>query len=269
MPEEVVEQDKESKSLSKEEKAEQKRLKKEAKKEAKEAKKEKKKKKKGKGIFKLIFTLILLTVIFIVASFFIVSNNIFGLSEGPLNDILMKVPYVNELLSDGTEGEESKSRADLLFENSTYESEIVKLNSEIEMLNSEITELELELERLTELEDDYLTFRQQKEEFDLSVANNDPINYAEYYAEMYPENAEEIYSNIIQNIEADENVKRYISRFEALDAGTTAEILEELIYTDLNLVVDIIDNMSISKSAEVLENMESANSSTILKRLTP
>ncbi len=262
MAEEVL--DKKEKNTDK---AEKKKLKKEEKKRKKEEKKANKK--GGKRFIKFIIKFIILLVILFGVSFLLVKNGLFGLDSGPLKDILMNVPYVNEYLpSDGEVGQ-SKSRDELLVENSNYENQIQNLEEQLKNTLTEAENLQLEVDRLSQLENEYLDFREEKDAFDLEVASGEKVNYANYYYSIYPENADDIYRQIVGDIQSDEELKRYISRFEALDSSSCATILEELISTDLDLVVNIVDNMSVDKSAEVLEKMDSINSSTILKRLTP
>ncbi len=258
-------------------KKEQKRLKKEEKKRKKEEKKANKGNKsnkaekkggKGKKIIGLFIKFIILLAILFGISFFLVSNGIFGLDNSPLKDVLMNVPYVNQFLSSG-EVEQGKTREELLIENDDYENKIQLLEDQLQTSLTKNEDLQLEIERLSQLESDYLNFREEKDAFDLEVASGEKVNYANYYSSIYPENADDIYRQIISDIETDEEVKRYISRFEALDSGSSAAILEELVFTDLDLVVNIIDGMAVDKSAEVLEKMDSTNASTILKRLTP
>lgn len=249
------------------------KLTKEEKKQRKKDKKSAKKKSKGivSKLLGLIIKLILLVLVLLLISVALVKNNVAGLAEGPLYDVLSKIPYVNGLIVDqnAVAEEENKKREELLMENDANTARIAELELQVETLTKENDDLNLEIERLSPLEDEYLAFREEKLAFDTEIANGDKVEYSEYYTSIYPENADEIYRQIIGDIENEETVTRYISRFEALDSGSCAVILEELIYTDLDLVVEVIDSMTVEKSAEVLENMDPVNSSTILKRLNP
>ncbi len=246
-------------------KKEEKRRKKEEKKQKKESKK---KKGKGKKIISIVLKALILLIVLFIISFVIVKNNLFGLKNSPLRNVLMNVPYINQLLID-EEIEEGKGREELLLENNEYEIKIQSLQEQLQTSLTKVDNLQLEIDRLSQLEEDYLSFIEEKEAFDLEVASGDKVNYANYYSSIYPENAEDIYRQIVSDIKTDEEAKRYISRFESLNASSCAKILEELVFTDLDLVVNIIDGMAVDKSAEVLEKMDSTNSSTILKRLTP
>ncbi len=250
------------KEIDKEEK---KRLKKEEKLRKKEAKKSK----KGNKPFRLIFKVILLIIILFIISFIIVKNDLFGMGDSFLGDFLKEVPIVNSFLPPELEGSESLGRDELLIENAKLEKEVEALKTKNEVLEKQRENLELEIDRLKLFETEYLEFKTAKEAFDLEVASGDPVQYVNYYSSIYPENAERIYKEIVGEVYNQEEVARYIARFEALDASTCAQILEELIFTDLNLVVAIIDEMVVDKSAEVLENMDSVNASMVMKRLTP
>ncbi len=234
--------------------------------EKKELKRQKKKEKKGSKKWLAIKVIIF----FILAggiSFFVFRANFLGIGD-KVRPTLGKIPYVNRFIEIDNERAE-KSRGELLIENDALLKTIDNLESDIEKLYESNENYLLELDKLRELENNYLTYVEDKKKFDMEVGNLEPTEYLKYYKGIEEETAKEIYENLIGKKINQEEMEKYISRYENMDPKVSAGILEELLYTDRELVINIVNKLSIKTSSEVLEAMKIENSATILKRLTP
>lgn len=236
--------------------------KKEEKKEAKRLKKEGKKNKKKKILPKIILFFILLGGV----TYFIYQSNFFGLGNKYIRPVLEKIPVVNSYLP---EVSKDKTRQELLMENDILMLEKTQDLKKIEELSIEKSNNLAELERLRLLESDYLVFKEQKRLFDIEVASGDSVEYINYFESINKDTSQEIYINLKKEQVNKDEYDRYISRFEAMDSKKSATILEELSFGDMDLVITILNNISIKKSTEILENIETETATTILKRLTP
>ncbi len=101
------------------------------------------------------------------------------------------------------------------------------------------------------------------------IALNDPKAYSSFYESIAPENAERLYQESIQKVDIDKQFKDYISTFENMKKDAAAKILEELIMTDMDLVITILENLSSTKRSEVLSTMDPKNAASCAKLLSP
>ena len=101
------------------------------------------------------------------------------------------------------------------------------------------------------------------------IALNDPQAYANFYESISPENAEELYKQAINQEVMDKEFKDYIQTFETMKKDAATTILEELIITDMDLVITILDNLSSKKRSEILGAMDPQNAASCSRLLSP
>lgn len=199
----------------------------------------------------IIFTLIIATLVAILGF------NAGGIRDKYLRPFLEKVPIVKNLLPP------------LKEENQQEEPQISKEQETINSLTQEIEKLNQEIKRLKEFENNQLQFKTQKEQFDKMIALNDPKAYSNFYESIAPENAEKLYQETIKKVEVDKEFKSYISTFENMKKESASKILEELLMTDTDLVITILNNLSSEKRAEILSTMTPKNAAACSKLLSP
>lgn len=215
---------------------------------------EKKPKKKGKGCLITIIIVIIVLVIPII----LISLNVGNIRDKYLRPGLEKIPIIKNLLPP-------------LDENAQEEENIPvdEKQQTIDALTKEIEELNKEIGRLKEFENAQLKFKTEKEEFDKMIALNDPKAYSSFYESISPENAQELYKQAITKDVADKKFKEYIQTFENMKKDAASTILEELIVTDMDLVIDILQNLSSEKRSEILSVMDPKNAASCSKLLAP
>ena len=209
------------------------------------------KKKKGGCLLKLLIFLIIIAIPIALISF-----NVGNIRDKYLRPGLEKIPIVKNLLPP--------------LEEEQQEEEVVDEKQQtIESLTKEIEELNKEVTRLKEFEQAQLQFKAEKEEFDKMIALNDPKAYASFYESIAPENAEELYKQAINQEVTDKRFKEYIQTFETMKKDAVATILEELMVTDMDLVITILENLTSDKRSEILSAMDPKNAASCSKLLAP
>ena len=210
------------------------------------------KKKKGGCLLKLLIFLIIIAIPIALISF-----NVGNIRDKYLRPGLEKIPIVKNLLPP-------------LEEEQQQEEEVVDEKQQtIDSLTKEIEELNKEVTRLKEFEQAQLQFKAEKEEFDKMIALNDPKAYASFYESIAPENAEELYKQAINQEVTDKRFKDYIQTFETMKKDAVATILEELMVTDMDLVITILENLTSDKRSEILSAMDPKNAASCSKLLAP
>lgn len=212
------------------------------------------KKKKGGCLIKLIILIIIIAI-----PITLISLNVGNVRDKYLRPGLERIPIIKNLLppldADTEDGEKN---------------EVVDEKQQIiDSLTKEIKDLNNEIARLKEFEKVQLEFKAQKEEFDKMIALNDPKAYSSFYESISPENAEELYKQAINKEVTDKRFKGYIQTFETMKKDAVATILEELITTDTDLVVTILENVSSDKRSEILSTMDPKNAASLSKLLAP
>ncbi|MBR1445137.1 MAG: hypothetical protein IJ583_16580 [Firmicutes bacterium] len=230
--------------------------------------KKKKEKKKGKGF--LGFLLFILIIGGLVA---ILGFNVGGIREKYLRSTLEKIPVVKNLLppAEGAENDEysGMSQEQAVSRAKSLEVELEKNKAEMENYQKIISDKDTEIKRLKEFENAQVKFKTDKAEFDRLVALNDPDAYKKYYEQISPENAETLYKEVVQTAAADKELKDYVNTFENMKKGPAAKVLEELIGTDMDLVVRILNNISSEQRADILASMDPINAAACTKRMSP
>ncbi|WP_317367316.1 hypothetical protein [uncultured Tyzzerella sp.] len=213
-----------------------------------------KKNKKGGCLVKFI-----ILVIIIAMPVTLISLNVGNIRDKYLRPGLERIPIIKNLLPPLETDTENETENEVVDEKQHI---IDSLTKEIEGLNDEIT-------RLKEFEQNQLQFKAEKEEFDKMIALNDPKAYSTFYESIAPENAEELYKQAINKEVTDKKFKGYIQTFETMKKDAVATILEELIITDMDLVITILENVSSDKRSEILSAMDPKNAASCSKLLAP
>ena len=211
-------------------------------------------KKRGR-LFKFIIAGIIFIIILSI-SVAILGFNVGNIRDKYLRPGLERIPIINNLLPP-------------LEEEQIQEQPVDEKQQTIDSLTVEIEELNKEISRLKEFEQAQLEFKAEKEEFDKMIALNDPKAYSNFYETISPENAEELYKQAINQEVVDKEFKDYIQTFENMKKDAAATILEELIITDMDLVITILNNLSSKKRSEILSAMNPQNAASCSRLLSP
>lgn len=224
----------------------------------------------GKGL--LIGIIIVLSLIAgVVAVFYF---NIGGATNKFLIPTLNKVGLFNDLLPQTEDNPYDGYTVEELIEViEDYKGQIDEMNVEISDKDLIIKDKDKEIERLKSFEEEQLVFKQEKENFDRMLIDNEyapPVEaYIEFYRGMYPETAERVYKEAILQVKYSEDIKKYVKTYEEMDSESAAAILQQIVNTDMELVVIILDSMSADSRAKILEGMQTDIAARVSKNLAP
>ncbi len=240
-----------------------------AEKKAEKKKNKKKGKKKGKG--KIIFLIIL--VLIVGAAVAVFGFNILNLRDEYVYPALRGLPVVGDWIPAEESDEEDEysglTKEQLIVQNKKLASENKALEEDKKTLTDRISEDDKEITRLKEFESNQTKFQNEKAEFDRRIAENDIEAYKDYYESIYPENADAIYREVATQEAVDKELKQYVQTFEGMKKDAAAKVLEEMIGTDMDLVVRILNNISAEKRGDILSAMDAANAAAAAKQMAP
>ena len=133
-------------------------------------------------------------------------------------------------------------------------------------------EMQAEIDRLKTFEDNQTYYEELKKKFDEEVVYTDNApsieEYKKWYEEMNPDNAADIYQQVLLKINYTEQVKAWAEAYSKMDAKSAAAILEEMT-GDIDLVSDILNNMKSTQRAAILAAMDPVFAAKITKVMHP
>lgn len=239
--------------------------------------KDKKKKNKvdkatSKGSSKKVISIIVIVCI-LGGLVGIIYFNLFNIRDKYLIGLLQKIPIVNNLVitsqNEDNDGIDTLSIPEL-------KQKIRNLESEIESKEKHISDLMAqgqvnleEIQRLHEIEEQQSKFNEDMERFSEEVVKNDPNLFIKYYESIPEERRSELYREVVLDAEKTQEMKRYVATFQTMDEGSAAKILEELISTDMDLVVLILKNTSNEIRAGIISSMAPENGARVTKMMAP
>ena len=212
----------------------------------------------------VIFLLIGLTVGILVF-------NLFGLRDNQLRGFFERVPIVNNLLPPLEAGDPllQMSAEELQAEIALLKDDNEKLSAEGERLKA-LNETYLnEISVLKEFERNQLQFKKDKEEFDRTIGFGNTVDFEAYYRQVSPENAENIYREVIGINSENKEFKSFVSTYENMDETSAAKIFDQMVRTDLELVVSILKNISSEQRAAILAAMTTSAAEQATRHMAP
>lgn len=191
-----------------------------------------------------------------------------------LYPVLKDVPVVNKVLPavEGEQQPEGYTNIDEANERiRALEQELASLKNTNTASADEVQELKAENERLKKFEEQKLAFDQRVKEFDEQVVYSDKSpelsEFQKFYEGIDPDNAAELYKQVVQDVQVSEKVKKQATVYAKMEPAQAASVLETM-SGNLDLVASILDNMSESKSAEILANMTPETAAQITTKMT-
>ncbi len=234
-------------------------------------------KKKGKLVTSLIAVFIVLIWIAIFAV--LIKLDVGGFGSSVLRPILKDVPVINMILPDATDSEISSESGNVY---STLEEAIARINEledevTIYKENSDtsaatISTLTAEVERLQTYEENQTYYEELRKQFDEEVVYTDNApditEYKAWYEEMYPENADEIYRQVTEQLAMDQVVQDLSDYYSSMKAANAATILSEMT-GDLDKVANILTGMKSEQAGDILAAMDSTLAAKVTLLMYP
>lgn len=263
-------------------KAEQKSQKKEAKRRAKEIAVREANlddEEEGSNISVALVTTIIV-VIWLAILALLIKLDVGGFGSGVLAPVLKDVPVINKILPKDSVMETEDGSAYGGYSSLKEAVEYIKLlEMELEEVKAsdltgseEIEKLKAEIARLKEFEDKQVEFQRIKNEFyeEVIYAENGPglEEYQKYYEAMDPVMAEELYKQVLMQIQESKEVKEYAQAYSDMKPKEAAAIFEAM-SNNLELASRILGEMSSKDRGKILGVMDPEIAAKITKIMDP
>ena len=245
-------------------------------------KKDKKKKSEEKeGIFSRILTIII--VLFIVAIWLaifalLIKYDVGGFGSTVLRPMLKDIPGINQILPDIPDeqaAEENnypyKNLPEAMDRISELEAELAAANGTKKGNANYLAQLESEVARLKTFEENQLQFQKEKDKFDKEVVFNDkapdPEEYKKYYESIDPDNAAEIYRQVVEQQDTEKKLIEQAEMYKNMKPEEAAAILNGM-GGDLDLVANILLHMKTKDAGAILAKMDTNMAAKITKKIS-
>ena len=235
----------------------------------------------GGGKAAVVFVTLMIIVIWIAILAVLIHFDVGGFGSTVMQPILKDVPYVNKILPK-TEEEETKTKEDSKYPYKTvdeavaYIKELEKELADAKGSNSEndayVADLEAQAAQWKEYKDNEQKFEEEKAKFYKEVVFSDQapdINeYKKYYESIDPQNAENLYKQVVEQQEKDDDMSDYVKAYSQMKPKQAAAIFDTM--TDnLELVAKILSAMKADARGDILGNMNTDTAAKVTKLMEP
>jgi flagellar motility protein MotE (MotC chaperone) len=224
-----------------------------------------------------ILVAILIVIIWLAVFGLLIKSDLGGFGSGVLRPILKDVPVINLILPAYDDEQlaqennyEYKSLDEAVARIKELETQIAEM-AKTEGENSSVSsDLQAEVDRLKVFEDNQKAFEERVKEFDKNVvfadAAPDIEEYKAYYEEINPTNAEEIYRQVIEQLQYSDAILEKANIYKSMDPQAAAQILETMT-ADVESVAKILLSMKPKESAAILAEMDNVVAAKITKKM--
>jgi flagellar motility protein MotE (MotC chaperone) len=242
----------------------------------KEADKENKEGKEGSKLLSILIVF-LIVIIWLAVFGLLIKLDVGGFGSGVLRPILKDVPVINQILPQVSEEQvaeennyEYKSLSEAVAKIKELEQTINDMNQSSTDNSTTVAELQAEIDRLKVFEDNQKAFEERVAEFDKNVvfadAAPDIEEYKKYYESIDPTNAENIYRQVIEQLQYSDAIKEKADIYRSMDPAAAANILETMT-ADVESVAKILLSMKSKESAAILAEMDNVVAAKITKKM--
>lgn len=243
------------------------------------AKKEKsaeKEKKEGNKVLTILIALLIAIIWFAIFGM-LIKLDIGGFGSGVLRPILKDVPLINKILPDVSDEQiaeendyEYNSLPEAVAKIKELEQQIADMEQSTTDSNASTADLQAEIDRLKVFEENQLAFEERQKEFDKNVvfaeAAPDIEEYKKYYEEINPANAEEIYRQVVEQLQYSDAIQEKANIYKSMDPQAAAQILQTMT-ADVESVAQILLAMKPKESAAILAEMDNVVAAKITKKM--
>ncbi len=235
----------------------------------------------GGGKAAVVFVTLMIIVIWIAILAVLIHFDVGGFGSTVMQPILKDIPYVNKILPK-TEEEETKTKEDSKYPYKTvdeavaYIKELEKELADAKESNSEndayVADLEAQAAQWKEYKENEQKFEEEKAKFYKEVVFSDQapdINeYKKYYESIDPQNAENLYKQVVEQQEKDDDMSDYVKAYSQMKPKQAAAIFDTM--TDnLELVAKILSAMKADARGDILGNMKTDTAAKVTKLMEP
>lgn len=233
------------------------------------------------NVFVGIFVTLLIVTLLLALLGTLIKLDVGGFGSEVLTPIMKDVPVLQKILPSPpveiAEGDSNEyfgydSMKEAVEKIKSLEAELEKIKSETTTANDSVTGLQAEIDRLLIFEQNQTEFQVLKDEFynEVIYADNGPgaEEYKKYYESIDPTTAENIYKQVVQQLEESNEILDYAKAYSAMKPKDAAAIFEESV-NDLNLVARILGVMTPEERGAILGAMDSVIASKVTKVMDP
>ena len=235
----------------------------------------------GGGKAAVVFVTLMIIVIWIAILAVLIHFDVGGFGSTVMQPILKDVPYVNKILPK-TEEEETKTKEDSKYPYKTVDEAVAYIKvlekelADAKESNSEndayVADLEAQAAQWKEYKDNEQKFEEEKAKFYKEVVFSDQapdINeYKKYYESIDPQNAENLYKQVVEQQEKDDDMSDYVKAYSQMKPKQAAAIFDTM--TDnLELVAKILSAMKADARGDILGNMKTDTAAKVTKLMEP
>ncbi|MFA9375359.1 MAG: MotE family protein [Lachnotalea sp.] len=196
-----------------------------------------------------------------------------------LYPVLKDVPVISAILPNTTTQDAAAdgdypydTLAQAVEQIKSLELQLQTAQDQITTNDSTVEERNAEIERLKAFEDQQTEYQQLKAKFDEEIVFNDNApdisEYKAYYESISPDNAELLYKQVVQQIAYSDEVKDYAKAYSQMKPAQAAGIFETMT-NNLDLVAEILTNMSTDARGSILGAMDPAIAAKVTKIMAP
>lgn len=231
------------------------------------------------GGFAVVFVTIVIVVIWLAILVLLIKWDVGGFGSTVMTPILKNVPYINKILPEtdnGLSDTETEYPYQTLDEAISYiktlELELQEAQKGNQDSSAYVAQLEDEVKKLKEYEANEAAFEAEKEKFYNEVVFSDEapdINeYRQYYESIDPAYAEELYKQVIEQQEEEEEIQDYVESYSKMKPKQAAAIFNTMT-NNLQLVAKILENMNAQARADILGNMDEETAAKVTEIMNP
>jgi flagellar motility protein MotE (MotC chaperone) len=141
-------------------------------------------------------------------------------------------------------------------------SKLQKIKEQYDKLKTETDKSKADADAKQKQLDDY------KKKIDEIVASGDKTGFKEYFSKVSPDVAKEVYSEIMKEQKTTEEAANFAKLYSAMEPDAAAKILEQMGKTKMDLIVNILKNMSSSSASNIIAEMSSSFAATLTEKLS-
>ena len=232
----------------------------------------------GSKIAVFLVTLIIIAI-WVAILGVLIHFDVGGFGSTVMQPILKDVPYINKILPK-TEEEENKDSDKYPYKNLdeaiAYIKELEKELADAKDSNSEndayVADLESQAAQWQEYKANEAKYEEEKAKFYEEVVFSDQapdINeYKKYYESIDPQNAENLYKQVVEQQEKDDDMSDYVKAYSQMKPKQAAAIFDTM--TDnLELVAKILSAMKADARGDILGNMKTDTAAKVTKLMEP
>ena len=231
--------------------------------------------KKSHGI--LYTVIVMLIIIFWLAVFAIFIRLDIGGIGTMLRPMIKDVPIIHNVLpalSDAELADEEdylySSLPEAIARIKELEAQLAMQEEKTNISDNTIAKLQTEIERLQVFENNQLAFEKRVAEFDENVVfaeeAPDIEEYRQYYEEINPDHAAQIYEKVVKQLQYDAKIIEKAEVFRKMKAKDAASIMEEMT-ADTESVAKILMPMDAKYSSLILAEMNATNAAKVTKKM--